>query len=184
MGFVVVYDACVLYPSATRDLLIRLAQAGMVHARWTETILDETFRALQRTRTDITTEQIRRLRELMLASVRDCLVVGHEPLVDMVELPDPDDRHVLAAAIRSRAQVIVTDNTKDFPVVALEPWNVETRTADQFVVDQIHLDRSIVYGEVQRIADSWRKPAGTVADVLDQLERSGLHQTVALLRSG
>lgn len=120
----------------------------------------------------------------MLASVRDCLVVGHEPLVDMDELPDPDDRHVLAAAIRSRAQVIVTDNTKDFPVVALEPWNVETRTADQFVVDQIHLDRSIVYGEVQRIADSWRRPAGTVADVLDRLELSGLHQTVALLRSG
>lgn len=183
MGFVVVYDACVLYPSTTRDLLIRLAQAGLVQARWTDTILDETFRALRRTRPDITDLQVRRTRELMVAAVRDCLVVGHEPLIDSISLPDPDDRHVLAAAIRSRAQVIVTDNTKDFPADALEPWDVQARTADQFVVDQIHLDEAIVYGEVQRIADSWRNPPGTVMDVLHRLEQSGLHRTVALLRS-
>lgn len=183
MGFVVVYDACVLYPSTTRDLLIRLAQAGLVQAKRTEAILDETFRAVQRTHPDIAAEQVQRTRELMLGAVRDCLVTGHEPLINILELPDPDDRHVLAAAIRSRAQVIVTDNVKDFPVAALGPWDVQTRTADQFVVDQIHLDKSIVYGEVQRIADSWHSPPGTVADVLDRLQRSGLHQTVALLSS-
>ncbi len=182
MGFVVVYDACVLYPSTTRDLLIRLAQAGLVQARWTETILDETFRAVGRTRPDVDPQKLDRTRTLMVAAVRDCLVVGYEPLIDMLELPDPDDRHMLAAAIRSRAQVIVTDNTKDFPEDALGKWNVECRTADQFVTDQIHLDEAVVYGEVQRIADSWRNPSGTVADVFASLERSGLHQTVALLR--
>jgi predicted nucleic acid-binding protein len=182
MAFVVVYDACVLYPSTTRDLLIRLAQAGLVQARWTESILDETFRAVRRTRPDITELQVRRTRTLMIAAVRDCLVVGHKALIDSLSLPDPDDRHVLAAAIRSRAQVIVTDNIKDFPAEATEPWDVEARTADQFVVDQIHLDEAIVYGEIQRIADSWRNPSGTVVDVLHRLEQSGLHQAVALLR--
>lgn len=152
MGFVVVYDACVLYPSTTRDLLIRLAQAGLVQAKWTDRILDETFRALLRTRPDITQAQVGRTREHMVAAVRDCLVVGYEALIETLELPDPDDRHVLAAAIRARAQVIVTDNTKDFPGDVLAPWDVEARTADQFVVDQIHLDQSIVHGEVQRIA--------------------------------
>jgi predicted nucleic acid-binding protein len=48
----------------------------------------------------------------MNAAVRDCLVTGYEPLIGAVELPDPDDRHVLAAAIRARAQVIVTETSK------------------------------------------------------------------------
>ena len=115
MPFVVVYDANVLYPSVLRDLLIRIAQAGLVQAKWTDHILDETFRNLTKNRPDLDPQRLERTRELMCASVRDCLVTGYEPLIDVLELPDPNDRHVLAAAIRSRAQIIVTNNLRDFP---------------------------------------------------------------------
>jgi predicted nucleic acid-binding protein len=115
MGFVAVYDACVLYPSTLRDLLIRIAQAGLVQAKWTEEILEEVFRNRQENRPDLDVERLKRTRELMMGSLRDVLVVGYEPLVDAVSLPDPDDRHVLAAAIRARAQLTVTANLRHFP---------------------------------------------------------------------
>lgn len=183
MAFVVVYDASVLYPSTLRDLLIRVAQAGLVQAKWTHQILDEVFRNLRRDRPDIPPEALDRTRTLMLAAVRDCLVTGYEPLIESLQLPDSDDRHVLAAAIWARAQVIGTSNLRDFPRSVLADWDIEAKSPDDFVVDQIHLDRKVVWSCAQQIADSWRNPPGTVGDVLSRLERSGLVQAVAELRS-
>ena len=121
MSFVVVYDACVLYPSTLRDLLIRIHQAGLVQAKWSDEILDEMASALRRNLPDIGEEKLERLRGLMVKAVRDCRVTNYEPLIDAVELPDPKDRHVLAAAIRARAQVIVTDNSRDVPADCTGP---------------------------------------------------------------
>ncbi|MDZ7577980.1 MAG: PIN domain-containing protein [Candidatus Nanopelagicales bacterium] len=102
MSFVVVYDANVLYPNALRDLLIRVAQAGLVQARWSDQILDETFAALRSNRPDVPEPKWHRLRELMSRAIRDGLVVGYESLIDAVQgLPDPDDRHVVAADSRT-----------------------------------------------------------------------------------
>lgn len=116
MPFIVVYDANVLYPNTLRDLLIRVAQQPhLVQAKWTSEILDEMLGALRKNLPDITAEQASRLRDRMNGAVRDCLVEGYEPLVEVLELPDPDDRHVLAAAIKATAQVIVTRNIRDFP---------------------------------------------------------------------
>lgn len=176
-----VYDACVLYPNTLRDLLIRLHQAGLVQAKWTEEILDEVSRSLTRTRPDITQGKFDLLRTKMVSAVRDCLVKGYEPLIAALELPDPEDRHVVAAAIRAKAQVIVTDNTRDFPADSMAGWDIDVKTADEFVLDQISLDRQAVYGALVRIADSRSKPPQTVADVLRQLERSGLIESVAAL---
>ncbi|HLU98355.1 MAG TPA: PIN domain-containing protein, partial [Thermobifida alba] len=111
-----------------------------------------------------------------------CLVTGYEPLIESLQLPDSDDR-LLAAAIRARAQVIVTSNLRDFPRSVLADWDIEAKSPDDFVVDQIHLDRKVVWSCAQQIADSWRNPPGTVGDVLSRLERSGLVQAVAELRS-
>jgi predicted nucleic acid-binding protein len=119
MTFVVVYDASVLYPSTLRDLLIRVAQSGLVQAKWTDGILDEMFAALHRHRPDLDQHKLDRTRALMATAVRDWKISGHEPLIDSLKLPDPDDRHVLAAAIKARAQVIVTSNLRDFPAVEL-----------------------------------------------------------------
>ena len=93
------------------------------------------------------------------------------------------DRHVLAAAVKAQAQVIVTANIRDFPASVVGSWNIEAKHPDQFVLDLIDLNRLAVYGAVQRIADSWRKPPGTFHDVLHKLERDGLVESVALLRS-
>jgi predicted nucleic acid-binding protein len=182
VAFVVVYDANVLYPSTLRDLLIRIAQAGLVQAKWTNEILDEVFDSLASDRPDLDAEALRRTRGLMIAAVRDCLVCGYEPLAAALALPDPGDRHVLAAAIKARAQVVVTMNLKDFPPPLLRGWDIEAKHPDQFVLDQIDLDRQAVYGAVQRIADCWRNPPGTVSDVLNRLERDGLVESVAALR--
>jgi predicted nucleic acid-binding protein len=182
--FVVVYDASVLYPSTLRDLLIRLAQTGLIQARWTDEILDEMFAALKRDRRDLDPVKLERTRTLMATAVRDWRVTGYEQLVDSLKLPDPDDRHVLAAAIRAGAQVIVTANLRDFPTADLRPWGVEPKSPDDFVRDQISLSRSMVYAAAQQIADSWRNPPGSVDDVLDRLERNGLPVSVAELRAG
>jgi predicted nucleic acid-binding protein len=183
VAFVVLYDANVLYPSTLRDLLIRIAQAGLVQAKWTDQILDEVFGNLAANRPDLDPQKLARTRELMNKAVRDCLVTGYEPLIDALALPDPDDRHVLAAAIKARAQVIVTSNLKDFPPATLEPWDMEAKSPDEFILDQIDLSRETVYGAVQRIADSMTTPPASLADVLAMLERDGLVESTAALRS-
>ncbi|MCD2157974.1 PIN domain-containing protein [Rhodococcus cerastii] len=127
MTFAVLYDANVLYPNVLRDVLIRFAQTGLVHARWTDRILDETFRNLGQDRPDIPSVKPDKLRELMNAAVPDCLVTGYEKLISALALPDVDDRHVLAAAIRAGAQVIVTANLRDFPDSELEQFGVEAK---------------------------------------------------------
>jgi predicted nucleic acid-binding protein len=171
MSFVVLYDANVLYPSTLRDLLIRIAQAGLVQAKWTDQILDEVFDNLTANRPDLDSQRMARTRNLIIGAVRDCLVTGYEPLIEAVHLPDPDDRHVLAAAVKARAQVIVTNNLKDFPSAVLEAWDMEAKSADDFILDQIDLSREVVYSAVQRIADSREKPPATFADVLAMLEQ-------------
>jgi predicted nucleic acid-binding protein len=180
--FVVLYDANVLYPSTLRDLLIRIAQAGLVQAKWTDRILDEVFGNLAANRPDLDPQKLDRTRGLMNRAVRDCLVTGYEPLIEAIDLPDPKDRHVLAAAIKARAQVVVTNNVKDFPSSALEAWNMEAKSADDFVLDQIDLGREAVYSAVQRIADSRERPPATFSEVLGALERNGLVESAAALR--
>ena len=108
MAFVVVYDAAVLYPAPLRDLLLRVARTGLVRAHWTEQILDECFRNILANRPDLSVASLARTRELMNQAIPDVIVTGYQSLIDGLTLPDPDDRHVLAAAIRAEAQVIVT----------------------------------------------------------------------------
>jgi predicted nucleic acid-binding protein len=182
VSFVVLYDANVLYPSTLRDLLIRVAQAGLVQAKWTDQILDEVFGNLATNRPDLDPQRLARTRALMVRAVRDCLVTGYEPLIHALDLPDPDDRHVLAAAVKARARVIVTHNLKDFPSNVLEEWDMEAKSADDFILDQIDLSHGSVYGAVQRIADSRASPSATFSDVLAALEREGLVESVAALR--
>lgn len=136
-SFTVVYDANVLYPSMLRDVLIRLANTGIFQARWTDTILDEVFDNLQTNRPDLDPNRLARTRTLMCEAVDDFLVTGHEDLISALHLPDPDDRHVLAAAIRCSAQVIVTENKRDFPESELKKYDVEVQSADEFLCESV-----------------------------------------------
>lgn len=118
MSFVVVYDACVLYPPPLRDLLVRVARTGVVQARWSERILDECTRSIATNRPDIPGEALMRMRTLLQLALPGATVTGYESLVEEIELPDPADRHVLAVAIAARASAIVTFNLADFPRAA------------------------------------------------------------------
>lgn len=184
MAFVVVYDANVLYGNAVRDLFIRLARAKVVQAKWTDRILDEALGNLSAKRPDVPTEKIAQLRQMIIAAVPDCRVEGYEPLVESLKLPDADDRHVLAAAIKAGAQVIVTSNLKDFPEDYLTTWDVAAKSPDDLLLDLIDLDDRVVWACVQEIAYSRRNPPETAEDVLDELERAGLVEAVAALREG
>ena len=146
--------------------------------------LDEMFRALSRNRPDIPSEKLDRLRQLIDGAVRDCLISGYEPLIEGLKLPDPADRHVLAAAIKASAQVIVTSNLKHFPAAELRQWDVEAKSPDDFVLDQVGIDGRTVAACVQQIADSRTRPPQDLEDVLSQLERNGLVESIAALRAG
>jgi predicted nucleic acid-binding protein len=183
MPFTVVYDACVLYPASLRDLLIRLARTDRFQARWSDEILDEMVRGILADRPDLNPAAMARTRQLMCAAVRDCLVQGHQALIDSLELPDPDDRHVLAAAIRAGAQVIVTHNLKDFPPPALAPFGIEAQSPDDFVLHLLELAPAIVASTVQLQAVALTKPPQTVWDVLETLAANGLVRSTAEIRA-
>ena len=145
MAFTVLYDSNVLHPPGVRYLLVRLGQTGLFRAKWSEQILDEMVRSILRRRPDLDAQRLARTRELMCDAIPNCLVTGYEPLIDGLELPDPDDRHVPAAAIRCSAQVIVTSDLKHFPASALERFNIEAQSpGPSHLVPQSRLDLPLV----------------------------------------
>lgn len=182
MAFIVIYDACVLYPAPLRDLLMRVAHAGLVRARWTETILDECFSNLASARPDLEPAALARTRQRMNAAVADCLVTGFEPLIASLDLPDPSDRHVLAAAIRSAAQVIVTSNLRDFPADKLSPYGVEALHPDDFVLSLVDLAPGAIATILIQQASALRNPPRSQAELLDTLLAQGLVRSVTRLR--
>jgi len=121
-NFTVIYDACVLYPAPLRDLLIRLARTRRFRARWTADIHNEWIEAVLKNRSDLKREQLERTVDLMEKAVPGSQVTGYESLIDGLELPDADDRHVLAAAIRCGAAAIITTNLKEFPKEQLDKY--------------------------------------------------------------
>ncbi len=177
-----VYDANVLYPAPLRDLLIRLAQAGLVRAKWSETIHDEWMRSVLNENPQLSPERLARTRTLMNEAVRDCLLSGHDDLLDSLSLPDPDDRHVLAAAIRANAEVIVTFNLKDFPPETLDRYDIEAMHPDDFLVSLIEFAPGLVCAAVKRQRESLRNPPKTAEELMATFQTQGLTQAVARLR--
>lgn len=130
--FTAVLDACVLYPNMKRDLLLRFFEADLYRARWSEEIIQECFGNLRINRADLE-NRINRTEALIREHFQDAWVTGYESLIPGIVLPDPDDRHVVAAALRTHAQYIVTDNIKDFPGKVLAEFDLECGTADMFL---------------------------------------------------
>lgn len=179
--FTAVYDACVLYPAPLRDFLMWLGLSGRFRARWSAQIHEEWKRNLLRNRSDLTVGQLDRTSALMDRAIPDGLVTDHESLIDGLSLPDRDDRHVLAAAIRCNASVIVTFNQKDFPAAALAPFGVEAQHPDEFIDNLFDLDPAAVVSAAQRQRAQLKQPKMDVGCYLDVLLRQGLVQTVKSL---
>ncbi len=182
MAFIVVYDACVLHAAPVRDLIIRIANAGIVRARWSERILDECMNSIAKRRPDLSAGALTRTRALMCEAVPDCIVTGYDHLENGLDLPDPDDRHVLAAAIRSSAQAIVTYNLHDFPDHALARYDLEAKHPDEFVLESIDLAPAAVLRCLSEQSAALRNPPVGLPDLLDTLRRHALVQSVARLR--
>jgi predicted nucleic acid-binding protein len=181
-NFTAVYDACVLYPAPLRDLLMELALTDLFRARWSEEIHKEWIRSVLKNNTRLTESQLLRTKGFMDANVRDALVTGFESLIPSLTLPDPNDRHVLAAAIRCQADVIGTFNLKDFPSDYLSSFDVEAQHPDEFILYLLDLYPVQVCRAVEKVRQRLRNPPMDYERYLSNLLRQGLPQTVSYMK--
>ncbi|MBO0611793.1 PIN domain-containing protein [Thiothrix fructosivorans] len=181
-NFTVLYDACVLYPAPLRDLLVRLARMDVFQAKWTHQIHEEWIRNALKNNPKLTRERLGATANKMNEAVMDSLVTNYEPLIAGLELPDTNDRHVLAAAIKGQAEVIVTFNLKDFPQSHLKPFDIWAQHPDEFISHLIDLSPETVLLVARQQRLSLKNPPRTVEEFLDTLLRQQLPRTVAFLK--
>jgi predicted nucleic acid-binding protein len=179
-GYQVILDACVLVNEALRDTLLRLAEPPHLYLpRWTKEIIQETVRTLE-TKRGLAKQQTDYLVRELETHFEGAYVEGYEPLIAAM-MNDSKDRHVLAAAVRTNAQAIVTFNLKHFPDTALAQWNVIAQTPDDFLIHQYHLDAGLV---IQKLHEQAEKRGGierllhihtkTVPQFVDLIRRHSL----------
>lgn len=173
-GFTAILDACVLYPAPLRDLLIETALTGVYRARWSDAIHEEWIGSLLRQRPDLDPEILARTRALMDSAIPDCLISGYEPLIPSLHLPDSKDRHVLAAAVSGRADVIVTFNLKDFPDETLAAFGIEAQHPDIFLSHQMSLNPHGMLTAARRIRRRLKNPEKSADEYLGTLRQCQL----------
>ena len=176
-------DACVLYPMAMADSLLSLATAGLFAAKWTSQIEAEWIRSLEGNRPDLK-GRIEHRRDQMRDAVPDWEVSKQAWTICArgLELPDPGDVHVLAAALAGHADCIVTANLKDFPMEVVAPLGIEVIHPDQFIVAQWDLDQLVAVASFKRMRARWKKPQTSAEDFAAAMERGGLPVTAQRLR--
>lgn len=167
-------DACVLVPISLADLLLRLAEAGLYRPLWSERVLDEVVDAVETVHPHLQSGAARRRAEVMQSSFPDATVSDWQDLEAGLSLPDPDDRHVVAAALQGRADMIVTANIRDFPANLLEPLGLEVQDPDTFLLNQLDLEPDITIATLHRQAAATRSPATTTRALLDHLAKTGV----------
>lgn len=181
--FTVLIDANVFFGARLRSLVLFLAQSKMFRARWSARIDDEWTTNVANKR-GIEIERLQRTRDLIDQAVADCLVTGFEPLEpSFTGLPDPDDRHVLAAAMVARAELILTFNIADFPDDVIGPLGIETRHPDAFLQDLYHISDETFIEAVALDFAHYKKPALEFEEYVDTLRRAGVPETADLIAS-
>lgn len=171
--FSAMLDACVLVPVTLADTLLRLAEASLYRPLWSARIITETVRAIEEVHPQLSTDDIQNRADAMDTAFGDASVTGWEALEHVISLPDPDDCHVVAAAIVGRADLIVTSNVKDYPPDVLAPYHIEVQTPDVFLLNQLDLAPLAVMSALNRQARSSRKPQLTLDTLLDRLATCG-----------
>ena len=170
-------DANVLYSAPIRDLFLQLARDGMYMARWTAAIQDEWTGALLRHSPNIKHKALQRTLRKMDESFQGALLTGYEQLVDGLVLPDPDDRHVLAAAISGQCNVLVTRNVKHFPEESLVPFSIRLQLPDDFLFDRLLENPGRFCSSVSVILARLSNPRYSVDEYLANLQQAGLART-------
>ena len=177
-----VLDSCVLYPAPLRDFFMRLA-VKLYQPKWTDAIHEEWIRNVLKDRRAVTLAQLTRTRELMDRHGGTCLVTGYESLIPTLSLPDPNDRHVLAAAIRAQASVIVTFNLSDFPAEVLTTFKTRAAHPDDFAVSLYLSDPEHFVHLVSLHRQALVNPPKKVDEYLATLAQCGLRKTAASLHA-
>lgn len=182
-------DACTLASALRRNLLLTLAEAEFFRVRWSVPVLDETERAIEAILTDKgyarddAKDRAARARLAMETAFEEAIVDDFQNLLSACEgLPDPGDVHVLAAALKTQAATIVTENLKDFPDHVLAPLNIEARAADAFIADTIALDTGRAVAAIRTMRLRLKRPEKTAEILLLDMEAAGLTETVDVLR--
>ncbi len=176
MPFVAFLDANVLYPAALRDVLLSLAEAGICQIRWSPDVLDEVERNLAaRARApepSVAAKGARYVRSVMEDAFPDAMVPreAYDRLIPAMT-NNPKDRHVLAAAVAARADVIVTFNVSDFPAAACQPYGIDVQDPDTFLVHQFGLMPERIAQVLTELATERRPPMDTPEGILRVLER-------------
>lgn len=176
-------DACVLVPIAPCDTLLRLADAGVFRPLWSQRVEEEAISALERIHPSADPNRFLSRFRSMNEAFDDACVFGWEGLERAVELPDPDDRHVVAAALRGGADVIVTQNTKDFPLPVLGPLGLEALGLDEFLLDQYDLYPWVTKRIIAEQAAAMRNPPTEPGELLARLDASGAPRFAATVGS-
>lgn len=180
-------DACSLAGVLKRNILLTLAEEGFFRVRWSAEVLDEAEQAIANIHAakgksgaaTIAKDQ----RARMERAFEEAAVTGYDPfLSECADLPDPDDRHVVAAALKAQAQAIVTDNLRDFPDAVLAGLNIEAKSTDAFIADTIELDPGRAVGALRRMREAFRNPALSAETLLLKMEAVGLTETADTLR--
>jgi predicted nucleic acid-binding protein len=178
-----VLDANVLYPVSIRDYLLNLATEGLYDPVWTPEIHDEWIRNLLLNRPDLKRKQLQATSKAMNKAFPAANVINVQSIVNRLTLPDPDDRHVLAAAIKGQAQVIITANLKDFPETLLAQHHIRVEHPDNFILSCIERDHQKGMRALEEQIAVLRNQPMTLEEVLRSMERNQLIKSVAKLRS-
>lgn len=181
---IAVLDACVLYSAPLRDFLLNLATQKLYQPKWSEKIHEEWTRSLLKNRPDLNLESIKNTIKLMNDTYRSANIEevnNYDNFLQKLDLPDKDDRHILATAILSNAKFIVTFNLKDFPSNELEKYEVNAISPDDFCLILFENNSDLVQKAFFNQLETLKNPPLSIKKLLDNLERVGLPQTVKKL---
>ena len=170
--FICVLDTNVIFPIEIRDLLFWLASYDLYTPRWSDHIFDEWVKVMHDK--GVSSEVIQSRTAVADAAFPDARVENYALLIDSLELPDPKDRHVLAAAIKTNANVIVTNNLKDFPADYLAMFGLIAKSADDFIADVIDLNPEMAVKAFRELVVNRRNPDLDEFEVLDRMRNNGL----------
>ncbi|MBI2953065.1 MAG: PIN domain-containing protein [Chloroflexi bacterium] len=171
MSLIALLDADVLWPASVRDTLLVAAEHGLFRPAWSYDILGEMANSLKRARPDLDPARIDRTVNQMLEAFPEALVDGYQALIPAMRNHEKD-RHALAAAIRVKAAVLVTNSRVHYPGAACAPYEIDVQSADEFLCNLWHLSPANMVAVLRAQASSLRKPPKTVYDVLEKLGHS------------
>lgn len=167
-----VLDTNVIYPIDIRDIMFWFAFYELFTPKWSVHIFDEWKVVMERKGVEPNEIQ-KRIQKAQLA-FPNALVNNYQPLIESLELPDEKDRHVLAAAIKTNANIIVTNNVKDFPKEYLARFGLTTKTADDFITDTIDLNNEVALEAFRAMVLNRTNPSIDEYDLLDRFRKNGI----------